>query len=1045
MLLDEQWPPVQVSDYVPLILSLSDTSDFSEEVVTDKINKILKGDVDHVSNSFINFSDIFKSGNCEIINSILVQGSPGVGKTAFSLTVCKKWAAGELFTQFKIVLLWSLRDLQIGTFTSIDDLFFHDSSDVSASVIKEVRKSGGKDVLFVLDGWDELPAKLTKSRGSCFFLKLIEGSELPFSSIIVTSRNVSSQKLLRQSFFNRTIDILGFSPECINEYIGKCFRNKPSDEQNLKKLLSERPDINSICYIPMNCSIVCYVYSSCKKNLPSTLTELYSLLAQNSLLRNVDLRGNVDHEVDFNYQNLPDDAKALYLSLCKLAYHGISISRYTYSRNDIAAACESSTGVIIDVDKLGILQAVNVFHSEGVSSSFHFLHTTLQEFMAASYIASLEQGDFQRVVDHHFSKISFKMVWQFYSGLIKGMCTNPMKNQFIACLQEEAREAATVNSEFHDRFSDCNSDEELYSSESESEEDEDEVLEEVLEEENFLELSTCTEVKPLISQCPDEVGLSDSTNDEAVKSFEELPAAKNEIALPFKSSSTDVSTNCETALLPSTELHSEFPRLPSTTLCFTSGGAKSLPLVTTGGLEGISSTISNARAIFVTKVDPYKQYKSQILFILRCAHETQYQRLCSSLCDILSSLLFFSKLSLSPEDINAIGFVMARSNRKWQLHLVNCNLNNSHLAMLCHQFLKKSFSGRLTRLHLNGNGLEYTSMEVLIKMLPALKPLQKLFLGSNDLCDKSFESGFIPTLLNSLHSLCCLDLASNNITDHGIEILMRSLISLKYLTHLDISNNSVSSEGASFVANSFSTWQYLDIHSNRIEDIGVQHLSASLNSSSLQYLDLSNTGTSDEGVAILSSALQCNFSLQTLILHSNNDITHEGVGILLESGVHSHLSKLDISFCQTGWSVEMINALMTTVPSFSTLLSLDLSYNDLEDEGISALISAISNGSNITKLFIGGNSISSQTIQLLGYMICENSNLKKIGLIEDDLVHDIECLDEFCDCLTANNSLQSIEICGNENEQLLKEKFKHVNNCRKSFDKNKLKVNFFSD
>ncbi len=69
---------------MPLVLSLSDLSDFSEKVITIKINKILKGDVDHVSNHLIKFSDIFKGDGSENINSILVQGSPGIGKTAFS-------------------------------------------------------------------------------------------------------------------------------------------------------------------------------------------------------------------------------------------------------------------------------------------------------------------------------------------------------------------------------------------------------------------------------------------------------------------------------------------------------------------------------------------------------------------------------------------------------------------------------------------------------------------------------------------------------------------------------------------------------------------------------------------------------------------------------------------------------------------------------------------------------------------------------------------------------------------------------------------------
>ena len=1054
MLLTGQWPPVQVSDYVPLILSLSDLSNFGGELVTNKINKVLKGDIDHVSNNIIKFKDIFvpdESKPNETINSILVQGSPGIGKTAFSLTVCKKWASGELFTQFQIVIFWALRDPCIQNFTSIDDLFFHDSKEISAAVVRHVRLNGGKGVLFVLDGWDELPDKFTKSQSSCFFLKLIEGEELPFSSIIVTSRNISSQMLLRHNFFNRAIDILGFSPECINAYIEKCCNTKPESEKQLKKLLVERPDILSISYVPMNCSIVCYVFSV-TKSLPSTITELYDLLAKNSLLRNVELRGELSEDrVSFGADQLPDATNSLYLSLCKLAYHGLSISRYTYSRDDIAAACEASTGVLYDVDKLGVLQAVNVFHSEGVTSSFHFLHTTLQEFMAANYIASLSQEDMETVVMHHFSALSFKMVWQFYCGLLKD--SNLLKNAFIAKLQIEAHEAAEIDSGLHDSFSCCSSDEEVYFSESDSEDagsyySQDEVI----DEEVSLDLTEQTELQP---------GPNNGSLD-----FKQLETTPNEkFGSPDVASMVSVSleTSSQSKAFPesppSTVLSFQSPTLtspigpsnlpPSTSLCIASGGDRAMPLVTAGGLEGVPSTLSNVRAVFVSKVNPYKHDRGQILFTLRCVHETQYQMLCSSLCDVLNSRLCFKNFSLSPGDINAIGFVVAKSNRKWQLNLVNCDLNTNHLTMVRHQFLKKRYSGKLTRLYLGGNNLDHSGISVLVEMLPVLKPLQKLFLGDNNLGDKSMESGAIPQLIKGLSSLTSLDLASNDITDCGINTLMKSLTSLKCLTHLDISNNSISPEGAGLVGDAISNMsmlQYLNIGGNSIKDIGIQSLSTSLSdSSSLQYLDLSNIDIGDEGIVILSSALQCNSSLRTLILHSNKGITCEGLGVLLALCTQSQLSTIDLNFCETGCNDALVAVFADCIPAFTALQSLGLSFNDLEDEGVSALINAISSSNHVTKLVLGGNSISIETLESLGYMICESTHLRKLCLTEGDLAITTEAFDEFCDCLTSSNSLQRIEICEVTSEQVLREKFKQVNNSRSIFAKDKLKVNYIPE
>ena len=1016
MPLDGQWPPVHASDYVPLILSISDFN--SEQVLNRKIHNILKGDVDHVSDSLIKFDDIFKPDAEEDINSILVQGSPGIGKTAFSLTVCKKWAADKNFNQFNIVILWTLRDPQIVYFTSVDDLFFHDSKEVSAAVIREVKHSGGKGVLFVLDGWDELPSKFTKSRRSCFFLKLIEGEELPFSSVIVTSRNISSQTFLRQNRFNRTIDILGFSRDCIQEYIHKCFSKNTEDEKQILKHLSERPDIQSICYVPMNCSIVCYVYS-CKQDLPSTLTDLYSLLAKNSLIRNVDLRSKELVESDFNC--LPDEIYQLYLSLCKLSYHGLAISRYTYSREDVAAACQSSSGIIVDVDKLGVLQAVNVFHSEGVSSSFHFLHTTVQEFMAANYIASLCQEDFHTVVNSHFSLQPFKMVWEFYCGLAS-KDGRLMKNKFIDHLQRAAKDSVSSDIGFHDNFSYCSSNEDLDFSESDSE-NADKIVEEDVEEE-LEDLEAVGE----------NVAGKELVN---LKDMKESRSSQEAVGLI---NDGDIS--------PSPLLHMDSSSLPSTSLSIMPDTVRSCQiLVTTGGLEGIPTTLSYMSATRVGVVDSYKEDKRQILFTLRCVYETQNRSLCSSVYDILSANLYFNKLSLSPAEVNAIGFTIARSNRKWQLRLVNCDINASHLVLLCHHFLKINCSGRLTRLYLDGNGLDYSCAVQLARMVPVFKPLQKLFLNNNSLGGKSFEDGVIPKLLRGLPSLECLNLASNNLGDLSVHHLVQySGTCIKHLTHLDLSHNYISSTGAATLAETvlcYSNLKHLSIGGNPLEDAGIQNLSHSLADSSLEYLNVSDTEMGDEGLVILASTLQSNSSLCTLILHSNNAISFEGLAFLLEMTVHSQLCVIDASYCQTGYSANLLDVLKDTISVSTTLKALDLSHNDFEEEGISRLLGSVSSSSHITKLAFGGNTMSASCLQVLGCVICESTSLKKISLNEEDLFFDTDDFDSFYECLVASTSLQEIEINAVENEQMLRKMFKEVNYQRETFSKNRLKFLLF--
>ena len=44
---------------------------------------------------------------------ILIEGAPGSGKSTLFWHICQKWSAGELFSQFQLVLLVKLRDCEI--------------------------------------------------------------------------------------------------------------------------------------------------------------------------------------------------------------------------------------------------------------------------------------------------------------------------------------------------------------------------------------------------------------------------------------------------------------------------------------------------------------------------------------------------------------------------------------------------------------------------------------------------------------------------------------------------------------------------------------------------------------------------------------------------------------------------------------------------------------------------------------------------------------------------------------------------------------------
>ncbi len=606
------------------------------------------------------------------------------------------------------------------------------------------------------------------------------------------------------------------------------------------------------------------------------------------------------------------------------------------------------------------------------------------------------------------------MVWEFYCGLA-AKNGKLAKNRFIERLLIEAKNKVAIG--FYDSFSCSSSSESLYFSESESEEDE--VLEEVIEkiEDVTEDVTECTnsdetkrEMSSQANQCIDEPVLP-SKKITASTLMMESPST---IEYPREISDSAVSPTSQddSSCIPSLTLNSNPDSVPSSQI-----------LVTACGLEGIPTTLSGVNVVKAFKVDIDQENKKQIMFTLRCVYETQDRQLCARFHDILSADLYFSKLSLSPSEINAIGYIIAKSGKKWQLHLVNCDITVSHINLLSHHF--NNCTGRLTRLYLNDNNLDITSAAELKDIVPALKPLQKLFLGNNSLSDNSFEKGIVPETLKRLPCLECLDLSANMLHDVAMDSFVKRCGScIKCISHLDISMYLISSTGIELIAENmlrYSTLRHLNVGGNPILDEGIQILAKHLSESSLTYLNVSETSMTDEGLAVLASALPAATSLQVLVLHSNKDISYEGLSLLF-----SQLINVDVSYCQTGYGAQQSDVF---IPASSILKSLDMSYNDLEDDGVIRLLHYASSSTHLTKLAIGGNGITSSSLQILGFIFCESS-LKKLSLNEEDLFWGSDEFDTFCECLV-NTSLQEVQVYGVENEQLLKKCFRYVNKQRK--------------
>ena len=117
----------------------------------------------------------------QIMKCVFVEGAPGVGKSTFALEFCRMQ---ENLGIYSLTLLLRLREKRVQGIKTISDLFYQ-NVDLQHHVTKEIVACKGKNVLFVLDGFDEFPTDL---RHNSFLLELIQGKHLPECTVLVTSR-----------------------------------------------------------------------------------------------------------------------------------------------------------------------------------------------------------------------------------------------------------------------------------------------------------------------------------------------------------------------------------------------------------------------------------------------------------------------------------------------------------------------------------------------------------------------------------------------------------------------------------------------------------------------------------------------------------------------------------------------------------------------------------------------------------------------------------------------------------------------------------------